>query len=183
MGLDSVVGLVRNLMELSATVGDVGDDGAVPSLWSQLPKIVVVGGQVRPSSRRFCPTKTHSFRMFAKFSFDPCACSSRARALTHHMCPRVLGPGVTELEPASLSGRSSSAISTCSGLRTKGCTGSAWVPAISCCICHVSSIHRHHAQQPKAQQSKSHLWCRVPASRPCWKQSWARTFCREAQTS
>jgi hypothetical protein len=47
MGLDNVVGLIRNLMHLSANVGDVGDDGAVPSLWSQLPKIVVVGGQVR----------------------------------------------------------------------------------------------------------------------------------------
>lgn len=46
MGLDNVVGLIRNLMHLSAAVGDVGDDGAVPSLWSQLPKIVVVGGQV-----------------------------------------------------------------------------------------------------------------------------------------
>lgn len=32
-------------MHLSAAVGDVGDDGSVPSLWSQLPKIVVVGGQ------------------------------------------------------------------------------------------------------------------------------------------
>lgn len=47
MGLDNVVGLIRNLMHLSANVGDFGDDGDVPSLWSQLPKIVVVGGQVR----------------------------------------------------------------------------------------------------------------------------------------
>lgn len=47
MGLDNVVGLIRNLMHLSAAVGDVGDEGSVPSLWSQLPKIVVVGGQVR----------------------------------------------------------------------------------------------------------------------------------------
>jgi hypothetical protein len=47
MGLDNVVGLIRNLMHLSANVGDFGDDGAVPSLWSQLPKIIVVGGQVR----------------------------------------------------------------------------------------------------------------------------------------
>jgi hypothetical protein len=47
MGLDNVVGLIRNLMHLSANVGDVGEDGAVPSLWSQLPKIIVVGGQVR----------------------------------------------------------------------------------------------------------------------------------------
>ena len=47
MGLDNVVGLVRNLMHLSANVGDFGDDGDVPSLWSQLPKIIVVGGQVR----------------------------------------------------------------------------------------------------------------------------------------
>lgn len=46
MGLDNVVGLIRNLMHLSAAVGDVGDEGSVPSLWSQLPKIVVVGGQV-----------------------------------------------------------------------------------------------------------------------------------------
>lgn len=45
MGLESVVGLIRNLMHLSANLGDVGDDGAVPSLWSQLPKIIVVGGQ------------------------------------------------------------------------------------------------------------------------------------------
>ena len=47
MGLDNVVGLIRNLMHLSANVGDFGEDGDVPSLWSQLPKIVVVGGQVR----------------------------------------------------------------------------------------------------------------------------------------
>lgn len=51
MGLDNVVGLIRNLMHLSAAVGDVGDDGAVPSLWSQLPKIVVVGGQVHSLSQ------------------------------------------------------------------------------------------------------------------------------------
>lgn len=48
MGLDNVVGLIRNLMHLSANVGDFGDEGSVPSLWSQLPKIIVVGGQVRP---------------------------------------------------------------------------------------------------------------------------------------
>lgn len=47
MGLDNVVGLIRNLMHLSANVGDFGDEGSVPSLWSQLPKIIVVGGQVR----------------------------------------------------------------------------------------------------------------------------------------
>ena len=47
MGLENVVGLIRNLMQLSTTVGDMGEEGAVPSLWSQLPKIVVVGGQVR----------------------------------------------------------------------------------------------------------------------------------------
>ena len=52
MGLDNVVGLVRNLMQMSAKVGDVGDDGDVPSLWSQLPKIVVVGGQVRQAGLR-----------------------------------------------------------------------------------------------------------------------------------
>ena len=46
MGLDNVVGLIRNLMHLSANVGDFGDEGSVPSLWSQLPKIIVVGGQV-----------------------------------------------------------------------------------------------------------------------------------------
>lgn len=50
MGLESVVGLVRNLMEMSATMGDVGEEGSVPSLWSQLPKIVVVGGQVLSSA-------------------------------------------------------------------------------------------------------------------------------------
>ena len=54
MGLDNVVGLVRNLMHLSANVGDFGDDGDVPSLWSQLPKIIVVGGQVRPGSGCAC---------------------------------------------------------------------------------------------------------------------------------
>ena len=48
MGLDNVVGLIRNLMHLSANVGDFGDEGSVPPLWSQLPKIIVVGGQVRP---------------------------------------------------------------------------------------------------------------------------------------
>ena len=50
MGLETVVGLIRNLMQLSTSVADVGDEGAVPSLWSQLPKIVVVGGQVSPQT-------------------------------------------------------------------------------------------------------------------------------------
>lgn len=56
-------------MHLSAAVGDVGDEGSVPSLWSQLPKIVVVGGQVRclrsrlaaGASRWLCAQRTCIF--------------------------------------------------------------------------------------------------------------------------
>ena len=59
MGLDNVVGLVRNLMQLSANVGDTGEDGEVPSLWSQLPKIIVVGGQVRASGQSHA--KKHAY--------------------------------------------------------------------------------------------------------------------------
>jgi hypothetical protein len=60
MGLDNVVGLIRNLMHLSANVGDFGDEGSVPSLWSQLPKIIVVGGQVCAVLRRTTLNSTPS---------------------------------------------------------------------------------------------------------------------------
>ena len=49
--MDSVVQLVNKLQSAATKLGDnAASDGSLPSLWSLLPSIVVIGGQVPSSS-------------------------------------------------------------------------------------------------------------------------------------
>ena len=45
--MDSLIGLVNRLQQVSTALGDYGGDNAdsLPSLWEQLPQVAVVGGQ------------------------------------------------------------------------------------------------------------------------------------------
>ena len=46
--MEGVVALINRLQSAATTLGDnAGSDKSLPSLWSLLPSIVVIGGQVR----------------------------------------------------------------------------------------------------------------------------------------
>lgn len=45
--MEGVVALINRLQSAATTLGDnAGSDKSLPSLWSLLPSIVVIGGQV-----------------------------------------------------------------------------------------------------------------------------------------
>lgn len=49
--MEGVVALINRLQSAATTLGDnAGSDKSLPSLWSLLPSIVVIGGQVSASA-------------------------------------------------------------------------------------------------------------------------------------
>ncbi|CAH2062598.1 unnamed protein product, partial [Thlaspi arvense] len=45
--MDGVIGLVNRIQRACTVLGDYGAENALPTLWSSLPTIIVVGGQAR----------------------------------------------------------------------------------------------------------------------------------------